>query len=194
MPISQNSELIKPKPLTVLYGIPGVGKLTVAAELHKITGLPLFHNHLSKNLVDSVFNNTKPKGLLDSVRISFFEAASNENLGLIFTFVYAKKVDDEFMDQLVSISKSTQTPLYFIQLTCDVSVLKNRLEDESRIQYNKVRDFELLQETMKKYDLITPYSTDKNHLIINTSDLEPTETANQILHFINNPKVYAIPN
>lgn len=176
---------IPKKPLIVLYGIPGVGKLTVAKELHKISGLPLFHNHLSKDLVDSVFTQSKRMDLIDEIRFSFFKTASEQNLGLIFTFVYAKDVDDHFMDQVVNIAKSNNTPLYFIQLTCSESVLKVRLEDETRSKYNKLRDFSLLQETMKSYDLINPYTTDQNHLIIDTTNLKPEETAEQIFKFIN---------
>jgi len=175
---------ISQKPIIVLYGIPGVGKLTVARKLHEISKLPLFHNHLSKDLVDSVFKSSKRMDLIDEIRFSFFKTASEQNLGLIFTFVYAKDVDDDFMNEIFNIAKSNNAPLFFIQLTCKESVLKNRLANESRNKYNKLRDFNLLQETMKKYDLINPYSTDENHLIIDTTNLEPQETADQILQFI----------
>lgn len=184
MPILENITQKNQKPLIVLYGIPGVGKLTVAKELHKITNLPLFHNHLSKDLVDSVFSPNKPMGLINEIRFSFFKTACEQNLGLVFTFVYAKTVDDDFMNRITNIAESIQTPIYFIQLTCQESVLKTRIENESRTKHNKVRDFSLLQETMKKYDLLSPYSNDKNHLIIDTTNIEPAETANQILQLV----------
>jgi hypothetical protein len=41
--------------LIFLHGLPGVGKLTVARELARLTGYKLFHNHLAVDLVESVF-------------------------------------------------------------------------------------------------------------------------------------------
>ncbi len=41
--------------LIFLHGMPGVGKLTVATELAKLTGFKLFHNHLTVDLVTSLF-------------------------------------------------------------------------------------------------------------------------------------------
>ncbi|MBD0327065.1 MAG: AAA family ATPase, partial [Pyrinomonadaceae bacterium] len=41
--------------LIFLHGLPGVGKLTVARELAKLTGFKVFHNHLAVDLVESLF-------------------------------------------------------------------------------------------------------------------------------------------
>ena len=41
--------------LVVLYGPPGVGKLTVGGELATLTGFRLFHNHLTVNLATAIF-------------------------------------------------------------------------------------------------------------------------------------------
>ncbi|HIJ11483.1 TPA: hypothetical protein HA278_05490, partial [Candidatus Woesearchaeota archaeon] len=39
----------------LIYGPMAVGKLTVAKELVKLTGYKLFHNHLTVDLVGSIF-------------------------------------------------------------------------------------------------------------------------------------------
>lgn len=41
--------------LVILYGPPAVGKLTVGAELAELTGFKLFHNHLTTDMVMSLF-------------------------------------------------------------------------------------------------------------------------------------------
>ncbi len=41
--------------LIVLYGMPAMGKLTVAKELQKLCGYELFHNHLTVDLLLSTF-------------------------------------------------------------------------------------------------------------------------------------------
>src|SRR5207249_6103945 len=41
--------------LVFIYGPPASGKLTVATELAKLTGFKLFHNHVSIQFVQSIF-------------------------------------------------------------------------------------------------------------------------------------------
>jgi predicted kinase len=175
------------KPLVVIYGPPGVGKLTVAKELSKKTKLSLFHNHLSSDLVSLVFGKLENQDLIDKIRLDFFEFAAKNNLGLVFTFVYAHQNDDNFMDELVQIAQKFQTKIYFIQLLCDEKVWKNRIKSQERKNYKKVRDFILVQETMQNYDLLTPYSKAKNHQTLNISNLKPQETTKNIIQFLIKP-------
>ena len=49
--------------LVVIYGAPGVGKLTTAKALAELTGFRLFHNHLSFDLVSAVRNLRNDRGL-----------------------------------------------------------------------------------------------------------------------------------
>lgn len=41
--------------IVFIYGPVAVGKLTVAREVEKLAGLPLFHNHLVVDAVGAVF-------------------------------------------------------------------------------------------------------------------------------------------
>jgi tRNA uridine 5-carbamoylmethylation protein Kti12 len=173
------------KPLVVIYGPPGVGKLTVAKELNKLTSLPLFHGHLSRDLVKSVFTEINALGFIDKIRLAFFDFAAKNNCGLIFTFVYAYKFDDEFMEQISDIAKNNNTPIYFIQLLCDEKAWQNRVVQVDRKQHKKVVDFDAIRQTMQKYDLLTPYCTESiNHKSINITNLEPIQTAQIIQTFL----------
>src|ERR1700687_711257 len=73
--------------LVVLYGPPGVGKLTIGTELSELTGFKLFHNHLTVDLVTSVF----PPGseawnrLARRIRLAVFAEAAHEGVDLILT-------------------------------------------------------------------------------------------------------------
>jgi hypothetical protein len=74
--------------LIFLHGLPGVGKLTVASELTKLTGFRIFHNHLAVDLVESVFDfGSLPfVELREEVWLTVFTRAVAANLnGLIFT-------------------------------------------------------------------------------------------------------------
>ncbi len=81
-----------------LYGFPGVGKLTVAREkltvareLAELTGFKLFHNHLTVDLIASVFDfGSEPfVELREKIWLAVFsEAVETDLTGLIFTFAY----------------------------------------------------------------------------------------------------------
>ena len=47
--------------LVVIFGPPAVGKMTVGFELAKLTGLKLFHNHLTIELVLNFFDFSTPQ-------------------------------------------------------------------------------------------------------------------------------------
>ncbi len=67
--------------LIFIHGSPAVGKLTVARELAKLTGFRLFHNHLTVDLVSSIFDfGSEPFVLLrEQIWLAAFaEAARNE--------------------------------------------------------------------------------------------------------------------
>ena len=72
----------------------GVGKLTVAREIAKLTGFKVFHNHLAVDLVESVFEfGSQPfVELREKVWLAVFSQAVAANLdGLIFTFALMVK-------------------------------------------------------------------------------------------------------
>lgn len=72
--------------LVILYGAPGVGKLTVANMLARPTDYKIFHNHLTTDMVASLF----PFGSAEAVRLTMAfrvemieEAAKAELPGVI---------------------------------------------------------------------------------------------------------------
>mgnify|MGYP002623149716 CR=1 FL=1 len=80
------------KTLVFLVGPPAVGKMTVGRELSRLTGLPLYHNHVSIEAVlpvfgfgDPAFNRLVTMQRREMIR----EVALSELPGLIFTFVWA---------------------------------------------------------------------------------------------------------
>jgi tRNA uridine 5-carbamoylmethylation protein Kti12 len=77
--------------LVILYGPPGTGKLTVARELSRLTGLKLFHNHLTVDLAASLFTHGGPEYMayVRHLRCEAFERAAKANVSLVFTFWYS---------------------------------------------------------------------------------------------------------
>ena len=78
--------------LVFIVGPPAVGKMTVGHELAQRTGLRLFHNHHTIDLVLPFFEfGTPPFSRLvgEFRRRIFEEVAASELPGLIFTYVWA---------------------------------------------------------------------------------------------------------
>src|SRR5688572_434351 len=104
--------------LIFLHGVPGVGKLTVARELARLTGYKLFHNHLTVDLVGSVFEfGTTPfVELREKIWLDVFsEAASSEVAGIIFTFAFEPTVRESFVENVRSTIESKGGEVVFVK-------------------------------------------------------------------------------
>src|SRR3989442_10339181 len=94
--------------LVFIYGPPASGKLTVATELAKLTGFKLFHNHVSIQFVQSIFEfGTKTFWrLTNKYRLQMIEEGSKEGVDTIFTFVYSKGEDHRFVRDVLKTVRS----------------------------------------------------------------------------------------
>lgn len=91
--------------LIILFGPPAVGKMSVGAELSRLTGLPLFHNHLPIEVVIRVFpfgSDAYNRLVRQYRKLMFEEVAASDLPGIIFTFVWdLNDADDKaFIDEI----------------------------------------------------------------------------------------------
>src|SRR5688572_1111044 len=127
--------------LIFLHGMPGVGKLTVAKELSNLTGFRLFHNHLTVDLVLSLFEfGSKPfVELRERIWLDTFAQACDAKLeGLIFTFAFEKTVRDEFVPNVVKLVESQNGEVDFVKLYFDSAELESRITAPARVQHDKI--------------------------------------------------------
>jgi chloramphenicol 3-O-phosphotransferase len=126
--------------LIFLHGAPAVGKLTVAHELAELTGFHLFHNHLTVDLVSSLFPfGSEPFVLLrEQIWLAAFAEAARNNASLIFTFNPERTVRERFIQDAINVVESAGGQIIFVELTCTEAELERRLEDASRKEFGKL--------------------------------------------------------
>ena len=172
--------------LVVIYGAPGVGKLTTAKALAALTGFRIFHNHLSFDLAKAVFDFPTPPflRLVETVRLATFEAAVRENVpGLIFTFGYASPEDDTFVEKIIQVVERHGGELAFVRLYCETATHEKRVLGDERQRFGKITSIESLRGALRRWNFAASIPF-RESLDIDNSGLEPDGVARHIAaHF-----------
>jgi tRNA uridine 5-carbamoylmethylation protein Kti12 len=157
--------------LVILYGPPGVGKLTIARALADRTGYKLFHNHLTTDLVTSIFpfSHHRTWDLVASFRIQMLEAAAEAAIeGVIHTFVYGVGEDDDLMRDLIATAETRGGHAHLVLITCDEATLLERVVSESRTRFGKLVDPEVTRRILADHRVMEPYPHRPGLVIDNT--------------------------
>lgn len=134
--------------LIFIYGPPASGKLTIAEKLSERTGIPLFHNHLSRDLVKDIYKDQLGVNyaLVDRIRFDVLDYCSKNNTDLIFTYVYAGSDDDNNVREFIKIIEENNGEVIFIELSASREDLINRVNNESRSKFKKLTDPEIMRD------------------------------------------------
>ena len=167
--------------LIFIYGPAAAGKLTVGRELARITGLPLFHNHLVVDAVAAVFPfGSEPfVRLRESLWLQVFQGAVAADRSLIFTFAPEPTVDPSFPARVRELVERAGGEVVFVALRVPVEVQERRLVDASRADFGKLRSVELLRDLRPGFDrclaAMPPPAVD-----VDTATMAPQRAAEQI--------------
>jgi RNase adaptor protein for sRNA GlmZ degradation len=172
--------------LVFIYGAPAVGKLTVAQEIARRTGFKVFHNHLSIDCIEPIFEfGTKSFWkIVELIRLETIAEAARENVNLLYTFCYAKGEDDKHIQEVIERVEANGGEICFVLLRAEKSALEKRVINESRRKFNKANDMKVLNEILNKYDLFSPVPGRQSLQIDNTS-MPPQKVAEQIIRHFN---------
>ncbi len=178
--------------LVFLIGDSAVGKMTVGQELMKRTGLRLFHNHMTIELVLEIFGEYDGSVISKLREVVFQEFAVSDNEGLIFTYMWAfdQQSDWNYVEHVSDIFRRQGADIYYVELVAAQEIRLQRNRSENRLK-NKVskRDIQVSEERLlqadEKHRLISeeneiPYD---NYLKIDTSDLSAEKTAEKIRRY-----------
>lgn len=185
--------------LVVLCGPPAVGKMTVGIELSALTGIPLFHNHLSIEAVLPVFGfgTDAFNRLVSDFRCRMFtEVAESELPGLIFTYVWAfdQPGDLRFVQELAAIFETRGGRVVFAELRADLQTRLARNESPDRMAAkSSKRDIESsrrhLLDVEERYQLNSSGRFPlPNHLLLDNTRLSARNAAEQIADHFSLPR------
>jgi adenylylsulfate kinase-like enzyme len=177
--------------LIFLYGLPGAGKLTVARELGSLTGWNIFHNHLTVDLLLSVFSFGSPEfvELRQQIWLSVIDAAAaTDTEGLIFTFNPENSVRQGFVDAVQTVIAKHRGTIDFVEIFCEEAVLEVRLDTPNRRQMKKLLSVELFRELRGQGVFDSPQMP-RPQLRVDTTHQSPQESAAQILKELELPSV-----
>lgn len=166
------------KPLLVfLHGPVASGKLTVARELAATTDLPLFHNHLTVDLLLTLFPFGDPSfvRLRESIWLETISAAIARGTSLIFTFAPEKTVAPDFPEKLRRRVDAAGGRIAFVGLRCAETEIEHRLAAPSRREHRKLTspaDYHALRNA-GAFD----YPPIESDLIVDTAKVAPPEAA-----------------
>ncbi|MCM3739449.1 shikimate kinase [Oceanobacillus luteolus] len=136
--------------------------MTVGQELEKITGLKLFHNHMTIDLVAPILGFTPEMWkLVNNFRMEMFKVVAKSDLdGLIFTFVWAFNLqsDWDYVEQVCEIFETNGGTVYFVEHTATLDERIERNKSPNRLEHKPTkRNVEWsekeLKESMKKHRL-----------------------------------------
>ncbi len=123
--------------LVFIFGDGAVGKMTVGQELMKLTGLRLFHNHMTIEPVLDVFGRFDSAVILELRECIFRHFAASDLPGMIYTQIMAFDVPEEweYLAHIKSIFEPYGTEFYYVELIAPQEVRLQRNTTENRLAH-----------------------------------------------------------
>lgn len=172
--------------LVFLHGPPAVGKLTIARDLATLTGWRLFHNHLTVDLVLSVYDFGTPGfvALREQIWLAVIRRALADRLpGLIFTFNPESSVPQRFIDELFAEIPAAGGKIASVALTAPEPEIERRLASASRQHHRKLVDLDLYRRLRANGVLASP-TIPRTDLTIDTDRHPPAAAAANIAAYL----------
>lgn len=175
--------------LVLLFGNAAVGKMTVGQELMKLTGLRLFHNHMTIEPILEVFGDFNGAAIQRCREVIFEEFAKTDCYGMIFTYMWAfdQQSDWDYVERVKSIFAPYGTEFYYVELVASQKVRLERNATENRLRNkSSKRDIESSNQRLLRDDAQYRLESREgeipfpNYVKIDNSTLSPAAVAEMI--------------
>ncbi|MCB9136952.1 MAG: shikimate kinase [Caldilineaceae bacterium] len=125
-----------------IYGPAASGKHTVGSLVADQLDIPLFHNHLTVDLVGTLFDfGTEPfRRLRANIWRASFRECAKADRSFVFAFHPEATVESDEIGDLIRIVEEAGGSLFFVELLCARSAVLARLANESRRRFGKLTD------------------------------------------------------
>ena len=175
--------------LVLLVGNGAVGKMTVGQELMKLTGLRLFHNHMTIEPVLEIFGTFHTDAILQMREVIFREFAKSDNYGMIHTIRWAfdMQEDWDYINHVVDIFKEHNAEIYCVELVAPQEIRLQRNETPNRLAH-KASKRDLASSRARVIAMDEKFRLEsnpgeipfENYMRIDNSNLEPDVVAAMI--------------
>lgn len=182
--------------LVILFGPHAVGKMTVGRALEQKTGLRLFHNHMTIDLIHPLLSYGSPEGraLVGRIRQDIFETVAKSDLeGMIFTYTWAFDLpsDRDYIEEIAALFADQGRRVCWVELEAPFDIRLERNQMPSRLDEKpSKRDLAASEAEMRRADAAHRLNSDPGELTyaqylrLDTSDLPAEDTAQRIVdHF-----------
>lgn len=163
--------------------------MTVGQELMKLTGLRLFHNHMTIEPVIEIFGYYSGEVSSRLRQVIFEEFAKSDCYGMIFTYMWAfdQQGDWDYIEWVKGIFEPYHTEFYYVELVAPLEVRLERNTTENRLQHKaSKRDIAVSTERLLRDDAqyrlqsLEGEIPFQNYMRIDNSTLAPDEVAAMI--------------
>lgn len=131
------------KKFVFIFGPQAVGKMTVGQELAKVTGLKLFHNHMTIDLLEPLFGFSPEMWRLTHLfRQEIFKSFSkSDNYGMIFTKIWYFDKEENWVDieNMCQTVNSERADIYFVELEANIEERLKRNKTPHRLEYKPTK-------------------------------------------------------
>jgi len=165
--------------VVILYGLPGVGKLTIAEELARLSPYRVFHNHLVFDAVEALFSFGSPAftELRERLWRELLSRSVRERVGnVIFTIARDQSLDADFVMTLASELRKSGARVSCVGLSCSAAEHEQRLASADRGRFGKINSVERFRQ-LSQGGAFPPFKGPADAMLIDTTGLSPSEAA-----------------
>ncbi len=169
--------------LILLHGPPAVGKYTTAKSLSSIIPAKILHNHLIVDLSLSIYDSFGEDDFFDfntELRLMAINKALDLNCTyLVMTYCYSYPHDNSYLEKILVFCDKNSIDLRPVHISCDVDILFERVQNETRVKTNKVSEIKVLSDLLETrcYTAINH----KNTISFNNSNISVENIAKEIV-------------
>lgn len=171
-----------------IFGPQAVGKMTIGQELSVLTGLKLFHNHMTIDLLEPLYGFSPEMWRLTHLfRREIFQSFSkSDQYGMIFTKIWYldQKEDWDEIESICNIFSSQGVEIYFVELEADVDERLIRNKTTNRLQHKPTkRNIEESEQHLlstlenRRLNSLEGEIKTKNYIRINNTKIDAAEVA-----------------